>query len=78
MPPFTKAFTPDTIGPGSTSMLVFTIDNSLLGDPADDLAFSDTLPGGMDLAAPAFVSNSCFDRLTYDKTPGRFADRYRI
>lgn len=41
-------------------MLVFTIDNTGNPiDPVDNLAFTDSLPPGMTLAAPAFVSNSC-------------------
>jgi hypothetical protein len=58
LPTFSKEFMPDTIGPGSTTELVFTIDN-FGAVPVDELAFTDNLPGGLNLAAPAFVSNSC-------------------
>ncbi len=64
-PGFSKEFAPDTIGPGSVSVLTFTINNS--DNPTyavGDLAFSDTLPTGMALAAPAFVSNTCFGTVT--------------
>jgi len=44
-PTFSKVFTPDTIGPGSTSALVFTITETG-GAPVTDLAFTDTLPAG--------------------------------
>jgi uncharacterized repeat protein (TIGR01451 family) len=64
-PAFSKAFMPDTIGPGSVSMLVFTIDNSESPiDPVGEMAFSDTLPSGVALAAPAFSSNSCGGTVT--------------
>lgn len=58
-PAFNKAFDPAVIGPGSTSMLVFTIDGSDVQQPVEDMAFTDNLPAGMTLAAPAFVSNDC-------------------
>jgi uncharacterized repeat protein (TIGR01451 family) len=58
-PTFSKIFVPDTIGPGCVSMLVFTIDNSQNPGPVGDLAFTDTLPPGMNLAAPDLVSNDC-------------------
>ncbi len=65
-PTFTKAFLPDTIGPGSVSMLTFTIDNSER-PAASMMAFDDELPFGMDLAAPAFVSNTCGGTVTLDE-----------
>ena len=58
-PTFTKIFSPDTIGPGSVSTLTFTISNLGGAAPVGDMAFSDTLPVGMTLATPAFVSNAC-------------------
>ncbi len=45
-PAFSKAFSPATIGPGSTSTLTFTIDNTG-GGIVSDLAFVDTLPAGV-------------------------------
>lgn len=64
VPGFSKSFMPDTIGPNSTSMLIFVIDNSESDEPVGDLAFTDTLPAGMSLANPAFVSNGCGGTLT--------------
>ena len=59
-PTFSKVFSPDTIGPGSVSTLTFTIDNSANpSETFDELSFTDTLPPGVTLAAPAFVSNGC-------------------
>ena len=59
-PTWDKVFSPDTIGPGSVSTLTFSITN---GDPAPvtDLAFSDTLPGGVTIATPASASTDCFE-----------------
>ena len=62
---FDKAFMPDTIGPGSTSMLTFTIVNNGVA-PVTDLAFDDEFPFGMSLAAPSLVSNDCGGTLTFD------------
>ncbi|MGA7614318.1 MAG: hypothetical protein WBX15_03985 [Thermoanaerobaculia bacterium] len=60
-PYFSKAFSPQVIGPGSVSTLTFTI--STAGEdfpaPADDLAFTDALPAGMTLAAPAMAGTDC-------------------
>ncbi|NND75157.1 MAG: hypothetical protein HKN44_09140, partial [Ilumatobacter sp.] len=58
-PLFTKVFAPSTIGPGSTTTLTFTIDNSAEAVIADELAFSDTLPAGVTIATPAIASTSC-------------------
>ncbi|MFQ5570297.1 MAG: hypothetical protein ACE5G0_11520, partial [Rhodothermales bacterium] len=57
-PVFTKAFSPSTIGPGSTTMLAFTIDNTS-GGPVTDLAFTDVLPGGMTIADPSGATTDC-------------------
>ncbi len=43
-PSFSQAFTPGTIGPGSTAALVFTIDNTGNPTPLENLAFTSTLP----------------------------------
>ena len=63
-PSFSKAFAPSSIGSGSVSVLTFTINNAESNAPATQLAFSDNLPSGVTLAAPALVSNSCFGTLT--------------
>lgn len=63
---WSKFFSPSTIGPGSTSMLTFDIANSS-GTPASAMAFDDELPSGVELAAPAFVSNTCDGSVTIDE-----------
>ena len=65
-PSFSKAFNPSTIGPGSTSMLIFTIGNNE-GSTVTDLEFDDEFPFGMFLAKPAFVSNSCDGTVELDE-----------
>jgi len=60
-PAFAKLFAPDTIGPGSVSSLIFTIDNSDYVDPVRDLSFTDTLPAGVTIATPAMASTDCAD-----------------
>jgi uncharacterized repeat protein (TIGR01451 family) len=57
---FSKAFAPDTIGPGSTTTLLFTITN-VSGSPVTTLAFTDTLPAGITLASPAGAVTTCSD-----------------
>lgn len=59
-PSFTKVFVPDTIGPGGTSTLTFTIDNTG-GVSTSDLAFVDSLPAGVAVQSPANVSTTCGD-----------------
>jgi uncharacterized repeat protein (TIGR01451 family) len=63
-PDFSKAFVPHTIGPDSTSTLVFTIDNSFSAGGADNLAFTDDLPSGVTIASPAALANSCGGTVT--------------
>ena len=58
LPSFSKSFTPDTIGPGGTSRLIFDIENSG-ASPATDLAFTDTLPAGVSIANPADARSTC-------------------
>jgi uncharacterized repeat protein (TIGR01451 family) len=55
---FTKAFVPDTIGPGSVSTLTFTITNTGASNESD-LAFTDNLPAGVTIATPAAATNAC-------------------
>jgi len=62
-PTFSKVFQPDTIGPGSTSRLVFSI-GSDQGTPITDLAFTDILPAGVTLATPASPVTTCGGTLT--------------
>ncbi len=62
-PAFSKSFSPDTIGPGSTSTLEFLIENTPQfrgnGGPVGDLAFVDNLPIGMVIADFAAATSTC-------------------
>jgi hypothetical protein len=58
---FSKAFFPDTIGPGSTTQLRFDIDNIESATPVTDLAFTDVLPAGITIATPSSASTDCTD-----------------
>lgn len=58
-PGFLKVFSPDSIGPGSTSTLQFTIDNSSGAEPVTDLTFVDVMPANVTLADPALASTNC-------------------
>ncbi len=57
-PSFSKNFSPDTIGVGNASRLVFTIDNAS-GTPVTDLAFVDNLPADVVLATPPSPTTTC-------------------
>ncbi|WP_196137753.1 Ig-like domain-containing protein [Aliikangiella sp. G2MR2-5] len=59
-PSFSISFSPNTIGPGSQSELVYTITN---GDvtPVTSIAFSNTLPAGVTLATPVAATSTCTD-----------------
>src|SRR5690606_26425610 len=58
-PAFSKVFTPDTIVAGTVSTLTFTIDNTPSTGQATGLDFTDNLPAGMTIAAPANASTTC-------------------
>lgn len=60
---FSKAFSPDVIGPGSTTTLTFTIANPDVS-PVSDLAFTDVLPPEIVIATPARAQSSCEGDLT--------------
>ena len=59
-PGFSKAFGPPTIGPGSASLLTFTI-QSADASPVTDLAFTDVLPAAVQIATPAGGATTCPD-----------------
>src|SRR5690606_23707409 len=61
-PSFSKQFQPDSMGPGSASLLRFQISNNV-GVPVTDLAFTDVLPAGVTLATPAHPTTTCTDGL---------------
>jgi hypothetical protein len=55
---FDKSFLPAVIGVGSVSTLTFEIVN-FSGDPVSALSFTDNLPAGVTIAAPANASSTC-------------------
>ncbi len=67
---FSKAFVPDTIGPGSTTALTFLIDNSTNAAPADLLTFTDTLPADLTIADPASAVTDCGGSAILDAPAG--------
>ncbi|MDA8019643.1 MAG: hypothetical protein MPN21_19555 [Thermoanaerobaculia bacterium] len=58
-PAFDKAFAPNAVGLGFTSVLTFTIDNTASSLAATDLDFTDNLPAGMVVATPSNASTTC-------------------
>jgi uncharacterized repeat protein (TIGR01451 family)/uncharacterized protein (TIGR03382 family) len=55
---FSKSFSPETIGPGSVSTLVLSIDN--IGQtPVENISFSDELPAGLQIAVAANSVTDC-------------------
>lgn len=65
-PDLSKAFAPNFVAPGSTTLLTFLLDSSFNVDPATNLAFTDNLPAGLVLATPANASSTCNGTLTAD------------
>ncbi len=59
LPTITKAFGPNPIGPGSVSMLTFTLTNTSSVFPVTGLAFTDILPANVIIATPANASTTC-------------------
>lgn len=58
LPTFQKSFNPATIGPGSVTTLRFDIANPATS-PALNLAFSDTMPSGVVVAAAPNIVSTC-------------------
>ncbi|WP_189371728.1 autotransporter outer membrane beta-barrel domain-containing protein [Tateyamaria omphalii] len=58
-PGFAQAFAPDTIVEGETSRVTFAISNTGALIPANDLAFTNTLPVGLVVAATPNATTSC-------------------
>jgi hypothetical protein len=56
---FIKVFNPGTIGPGSTTELRFDIANVESEFPVSSMAFTDTLPVGMEIATPSSAVSTC-------------------
>ena len=57
-PVIAKSFSPNPIGVGGTSMLTFTITNSNTGTSLTGVAFTDTFPAGLEVAAAPNASTS--------------------
>ncbi|WP_417207585.1 Ig-like domain-containing protein [Antarctobacter sp.] len=58
-PTFTKSFADSAIPLGFSTTLTLRIDNSASSGAAVDVAFTDTLPAGLQIATPANASTSC-------------------
>ena len=58
-PSLAKAFAPDSVALGETTVLTFTIDNSASSLAATGLGFTDNLPSGMRVADPANAVSDC-------------------
>ena len=56
---FSKGFSPATVDQGATSTLTFTINNGANIVQADNMAFSNQLPAGLEVADTPAVTNSC-------------------
>ena len=59
LPGFSKSFAPSTVPLGGRSTLTFTIDNMANAAAVVALDFTDNLPAGMEIAAPANASTTC-------------------
>ncbi len=57
-PTFSQVFSPSTIGPGSSSFLIYTITNGG-AMPVTDLAFTNILPAGVTINDPALATTDC-------------------
>lgn len=62
-PTIGKAFSPATIATGATSTMSFTLSNSFL-TPLSGVAFSDTFPSGLVVAAAPALTNTCGGTVT--------------
>ena len=58
-PTFSAAYSPDNIGPGATSTLTYTINNTGLATPVTGLDFTHTLPTNVTLATPPSAMTTC-------------------
>ena len=59
VPVFAKDFDADSIIIGNGTILTFTIDNSATGTETTDLAFTDNLPAGLQVAVFGVGTNNC-------------------
>jgi uncharacterized repeat protein (TIGR01451 family) len=58
-PTLTKAFGPTVIDDGDTTVLTFTVQNTLGAPPLANVGFVDTLPAGIVVANPPAVGGTC-------------------
>lgn len=59
-PSVSMTFSPSTVGPGATSTLTYTIDNSVNSTPITEVTLLDTLPAGMTIKAPPRLTSTCY------------------
>ena len=58
-PGFARVFSPDTIGQGGETEIVFTVDNGANAIAMTGMAFGDSLPPGVSVADTPAAGNSC-------------------
>jgi len=63
-PTIVKSFTPANIASGGTSALAITVTNPNAGVALTGVGFTDTFPGGVSIATPLIVNNTCGGTLT--------------
>jgi uncharacterized repeat protein (TIGR01451 family) len=59
LPSFSSAFSPNDIGPLSSSRLTFTIDNTGSPNPLTGISFTNTLPSGLVIADAPGLETTC-------------------
>ncbi|WP_430644761.1 DUF6923 family protein, partial [Agromyces sp. GXS1127] len=72
-PQLDKSFDPSPAPAGGTSTLTFTITNTSELAAKEGWAFSDTLPGGLTIANPANIAETCDGAPTVTANPGESA-----
>jgi uncharacterized repeat protein (TIGR01451 family) len=59
VPAFSSVFSPNNIGPASSSRLTFTIDNTGSPNPVSELSFTNVLPSGLVIADAPGLQTTC-------------------
>lgn len=73
-PNFSMSLSPTAIGPGNTSTLIYTIDNTANGVGVSDMAFDTMLPAAVTLEDPANPMTDCVDATLVAANGGSMID----